>query len=243
MALPIVFCMCLTADRQALTDRAVWSFLRQTRLACYLFILDTGVEPYIVPKLDAADYRKIIITRESSYRGKRVGALRNIAADMNSRADIIAHWDSDDWSHPERLTLQFEDMATTAATGFSNMLFFDSRPERRQAWEYTYADRRRVLGASLMYWRSEWKACPFDESKIEGEERWWPYGTGAHGTNGLEPEPLLIADYHGANTSRYGAGANGVPVIFDQTPAQRAHNPQFRRAPEWDQHCRERMAL
>lgn len=238
--------MCLTADRQQLTDRAVRSFQAQSYENRWLLIFDTGVEPYIPGTRDPL----IVIVRDLAMRGKRIGALRNEAAQLASRADIIAHWDSDDVSHPERLFLQFEDLLGNSATGFRNMLFFDSRPGKTNAWEYTYQMHGRVLGSSLMYWWKTWDQHHFDEAKIEGEESWWPsyvFGnSGCFPTNGVSPKPLLIADYHGANTGNYGAGSNGTPVFFDQTPAQHAAQKaaarwEFRRAPEWDEYCREVM--
>lgn len=249
MSTPSICCVCLTADRQRLTDRAVRCFLSQTYENANLLIYDNGREAYQLPDLDREQSRKIIVCRVDHRPGVTIPRLRNEANGMASGADAIAHFDSDDWSHPERLSLQMEDLAARHCTGFSNMLFFDSREGKKNAWEYTYNDQWLVLGTSLVYWRSIWEGCPFNESKIEGEEKWWP-NCQAHGRNGFElfgtedgrrNRPLMIANYHGGNTGQYGKGANGVPCIFDQTPGQRAQNPQFRRAPEWDQYCQEVM--
>jgi glycosyltransferase involved in cell wall biosynthesis len=249
MSAPLVCCVCLTADRQRLTDRAVRSFLAQTYENRELLIFDSGIVPYDYTRAATASTRIVLVRVDPWPReALRVGGLRNDAIELARGADLIAHWDSDDWSHPERLFLQVEEMATNRATGFSNMLIYDSRGEGN-AWEYSYQDCRRVLGTSLVYWRKTWEAHPFPENKIEGEETWWPDGDGVRGANGIflassfpvmAHRPLMIAEYHGANTGAYGKSAT-TPCIFDQTPAQRAVNPQFRRAPEWDQYCREVM--
>lgn len=242
MSEPSICCLCLTADRQRLTDRAVRSFNSQTYENRWMLIFDTGEHAY-VPAEDI-DGRKVVIVHSPTGRGRRIGALRNEAVDLAARADLIAHWDSDDWSHPDRLLTQMSHAPFTpsGATGFSNMLLFDSRDGKKNSWEYTYQDRRRVLGTSLLYFRSVWQAHPFDEHKIEGEDKNWPDTNGVKGTCGIDSVPLLIADYHGANTGAYGRTvATGTPVLFDQTPAQIAHNPQFRRAPGWDAYAREVM--
>jgi hypothetical protein len=241
MSTPMICCVCLTADRQRLTDRAVRCFLSQSYESKWMLIFDTGKEPYHTPE-DIEKGAPIAICRDNPNPQRTIPALRNEANGLAGRADVIAHWDSDDWSSPSRLFLQVEELTVHQATGFSNMLFFDSRENKGHAWEYAYQDHRLVLGTSLLYWRSAWLAHPFNESKIEGEEKWWPNpATGARGTNGFFTDyPLMIADYHGGNTGQYGK-SDSSPCIFDQTPAQRAHNPQFRRAPEWDSHCREVM--
>lgn len=42
MTQPRVVCLCLTADRPAMTDRAVRCFIDQTYVNKHLLILDTG---------------------------------------------------------------------------------------------------------------------------------------------------------------------------------------------------------
>jgi len=248
MSTPLVCCVCLTADRQRLTDRAARSFLAQTYENRELLIYDNGREAYQLPGLDREQSRKIIVCRVDHRAGVTIPRLRNEANGIASGADVIAHWDSDDWSHQERLAVQMQSIRHHA-TGFSNMLFFDSREGKGNAWEYIYQDHRLVLGSSLMYWRPVWEVNAFNEAKLEGEEKWWPSRDGVYGINGFTADyspphlgsaPLMIADYHGSNTGHYGK-SDSTPCIFDQTPAQRAANPQWRRAPEWDEYCREAM--
>jgi hypothetical protein len=228
----------LTADRQPFTDRAVKCFLSQTYENKYLLIYDTGVEPWKLGPHCANEQNMRYVHDEAN--GRRIGALRNAANSMVS-ADVIAHWDSDDWSAPERLAVQIDMLQSVEATGFSDMVIADTRASRWApgAWAYTYRLPGRVLGSSLCYSRRVWAASHFHEGKTEGEETHWPTQTGVHAVTSFQlshSEPLMVAEYHGGNTGGYGK-ADNCPVIFDQTPAQLAQNPQWRRVPDWDAFC------
>jgi len=269
MTEPSVCCLLLTADRQRFTDRAVECFLSQTYKNAHLLIYDTGEKPYInsAPVLGA--YWPITIVYNPSSRGKKIGALRNEAIDM-VKADIIVHWDSDDWSASRRVEFQvavLEDYEYShgnghAATGYHNLLFLDTRRDgeqsdateqhllvgrglrarKMQAWEYDYlryggsGPMPHVLGSSLVYWRDTWKAAPFVENLSQGEDSRFCKAVEVHAVNGVGllgvDEPMLIAEVHGGNTS----SAYGV---FDRH--QPHVNPEWRRAPEWDDYCRERL--
>jgi len=224
--------MLLTADRQTFTERALRCFLAQTYFSRRLFILDNGVKPFELPAWGCSPLVNYVHLRRTN---ETMGHLRNLACQLiGDRADIIAHWDSDDWNHPERLAVQVNVLETNGAgaTGFHNLLFLDSRQGR--AWEYDHKRTDRVLGTSLMYRRSRWQAFPFDEHKPVGEDTDWHKRVPVLGTNGVTGtlEPLLIAEVHGGNTS-------GVYTVFDRhMPAEQ---PEWRRAPEWDDFCKKRL--
>src|SRR5580698_7588756 len=145
---PSVCCVLLTADRQAFTDRAVKCFLSQTYENKYLLIYDTGVEPWKLGPHCANEPNMRYVHDEAN--GRRVGALRNAANGMVS-ADVIAHWDSDDWSAPERLAVQVSFLSQHPANGFSDIVIADTRrmtePRQPDAWLYTYRLPGRVLGS------------------------------------------------------------------------------------------------
>jgi glycosyltransferase involved in cell wall biosynthesis len=259
MSEPSVTCICLTADRQRFTDRAVGCFLRQTYRRSDLVIYDTGVVAYDLSEelAEAGRMRRMSITvmRNETSRGHAIGALRNEAIDM-TKSDLIAHWDSDDWYAPERIERQVE-AATFGPTviGFHNALFFDTRttspPEgwtkylppgvafdrrfdRRHAWEYdcTRSGLGKVIGSSLMYHRDAWVTRPFNEHLHTGEDNDFEKRFHVQRLQGIVPEPLMIAEVHGANTS-------GVYGVFDNHSP--AFQPEWRRAPEWDAFCRETL--
>jgi glycosyltransferase involved in cell wall biosynthesis len=252
---PSVCCLLLTADRQRFTDRAVACFLSQTYQNAWLLIFDTGEKPYELSHRERHKYLKVVSVYHPGSRGRAVGGLRNEAIDMASNADVIAHWDSDDWSAPTRLEEQVKHLLShthNQATGFHNLLFLDTREVHElsgsykgwaiapmcHAWEYDYgryigpSRNAKVLGTSLVYWRETWKACPFIEHRDTGEDTEWSKVVTTLAVQGVTPEPLLIAEVHGTNTS-------GVYNVFDQY--QPAFQPEWRRAPEWDVYVRKKL--
>lgn len=242
----------LTADRQRFTERAVRCFLSQTYADAHLLIYDTGERPYY-HQLTRSGIGRITVVYNPSARGHKIGALRNEGIDM-VKADIIVHWDSDDWSAPERICYQHSTLQgeNVAAHGFHNLLFLDTRPysaemvgvdrlNRCNGWEYDYRKfagslgRSHVVGSSLAYWRSTWAKTPFSET-VRYEDPDWCKRVPVYATNGVGLDgvnnPLLIAEVHGGNYSNSYA-------VFDNHNS--SVNPEWRRAVEWDEYCRERL--
>jgi len=204
--------------------------------------------------------------------------LRNYANGVENywygKADIICHWDSDDWSHPRRIEEQVALLQASGkeCVGYRDMLFWNhlldagksptlTDGEKRlnlnaggECWLYSNNDPRYCLGTSLCYWRRVWEARPFpDEPKRKGgtgeDVKWlegvkslgassiemsviesdWKAGEVREGNRVLDFSPRMIASIHGGNTQAY-------DLVVGQSPS-------WRRAPEWDAHCRGRMAL
>src|SRR6185436_15303374 len=141
MSNPTVCAMCLVNGRAEMVKRAIKAFKEQTY---------TG-ERWLLSFNDGS--------------GATIGTLRNRAVE-SIRADIIVHWDSDDWSHPRRIEEQVALLQSSGkeCVGYREMLFWDSRecqgraadgssvgPPTRvaAAWLYTNRDTRYCLGASL----------------------------------------------------------------------------------------------
>lgn len=245
MSEPSVCCLCLTADRQRLTDRAVQCFLDQrAAVKRWLLIYDTGQIPYDLPLSAALQSRQqqtsIVVVYSKPNTKRTIGTLRNEALSMCGRAEVIMHWDSDDWSDPRRLEKQYIQLVTegfkVAGVGFHNLLFCDTRmsghdPHYDRAWEYDYFRPDRVVGTSLCYWRLAWERLPFVENRVSGEDTEWHKSVPVRGFNGVG-EPLLIAEVHGSNTSP-------VYAVFDNHSVH--DQKEWRRAPEFDAFCRERL--
>src|SRR5258705_221537 len=117
MSQPLVCCLLLTADRHEMTARAMRCYDAQIYHNRCLFLFDTGREQYGATKA-AAGVPKVYINHQVT-RGvwmpelgsRPVGELRNRAialalSALPERPELIAHWDSDDWSHPLRLAEQ-----------------------------------------------------------------------------------------------------------------------------------------
>jgi hypothetical protein len=168
---PLVTAICLTANRQAFTDRAVACFLGQIYANKRLLILDTGAVPYQLPVLPPEARSSIVVWRTPIPTNTTIGELRNIAVDYARDADIIMHWDSDDWSAPGRMSEQIEAIkGTFEVSGYSNMLFWDY--ERSEAWLYDHRANNRdtyCLGTSLAYRRYAWEQRGFKHTS-SGED-------------------------------------------------------------------------
>lgn len=248
---PHVTCVCLTADRQQYTDRAVGLFLAQSYPNKSLLVLDNGNVPYELP----FTHPDIRISR-IIMQPKSIGALRNIANRKTAEdayaqppaGDIIAHWDSDDYSHPLRLAWQVAHLKDSGkqVVGYRTLLFWDYRlraeykdipsgnylqPTRANAaWLFQHATPGYSVGTSLMYWRKTWEANPFPEKNC-GEDLEWlrdqvGYGNSASVDGFFKDEPAMVAEIHGGNTT-----------------VQTIPGDSWTRKPEWDERLKELMKL
>lgn len=260
MTEPLVCAVMLTANRPELAKRAVAAFRAQTYQNKRLVVLNSG---------------QIDLTLTSAMRGEftahvpntsqvwTIGALRNagaILARAQFDADIICHWDDDDWSHPNRIAEQVALLQATGAdcVGYNEMLFWDQRGgvgwphihlngdecpgcEYRQAWRYSNPNPRYALGTSLCYWRRVWEARPFPDLH-HGEDTEWIRGLNCVGMSGLQVQfsltvptsPRMIARIHSGNSS-----SAYDPIEMARHNVLPRSERQWSRVPEWDQVCRE----
>lgn len=134
---PSVCAVCLTADRQAYTDRALRCYQASTYPNRRLLILDSGMTPY-TPSWPQGTTSNVEICRmEPLAKGGQpwtIGALRNEANEI-ADADIIIHMDSDDYSYPYRISEQVAALQELQAqgqhvdaVGDRNVTFWDSIP-------------------------------------------------------------------------------------------------------------------
>ncbi len=191
-----------------------------------------------------------------------IGELRNRANGWMyaSDADIMIHWDDDDWSHPNRIAEQVALLQASGkqVVGYRDMLFWRDGKEflaqyskedagieqlPGKAWLYSNNDPRYCLGTSLCYWRSTWEHRPFADIS-RGEDKAWLREVDSLGVSSMlvrnadsdgvsnvyhdQCKPRMIASIHSGNH-----------VVYE--PERHQHN--WKRVPEWDQHCRETMAL
>lgn len=239
---PTVWCLCLTADRQEFTTRAILSFNAQSYKKSWMMLFDSGMEMYKPPA--GLDMSRVAHCRRRYSSSQTVGALRNEAIALIPPLVVVAHWDSDDYSHPERLAVELDCLEGgmgNEVVGFHNLLFFDNRiaqlvKGKGAAWEYDYKRLKqagpsaKVIGTSLMYFREVWQRRPFTTLKTSGEDTDWTKQLNVTALNGVATEygPLMIAEVHGRNTS-------GVYQVFDKHDPR--INAEWRRAPEYDSLC------
>jgi glycosyltransferase involved in cell wall biosynthesis len=250
MKQPTVVCVMLANGRNTMVERALSSFRAQTYKGKRLLIWDTtqaldryhGQLPVFVRSCLRPDNESLT----EDVPGFSIGQLRNRAVERAcSRAcsygnpDIICHWDSDDWSHPERIAEQvaFLQLSGKDCVGYNSMLFWDTTPGQfAAAWEYDSHTPPYCMGTSMMYWRKAWEARPFPDL-AKGEDTVWQAGIRRAAVSAIHPEPRMIASIHGGNVSSR---------IVHPEPPKPGRPPRvdcWRRVPEWDNFCARIMNL
>ena len=114
----LVSCIMPTGNRQSLIMMAIDCFLRQDYPNKELIVLDDGVSPTSVPSHPSIRY----------FREPKsvVGAKRNRCAELSS-GEIIIHFDDDDWSAPNRVSVQVQRLQESglAFSGFNDLYFYE----------------------------------------------------------------------------------------------------------------------
>ncbi len=266
---PTVCAVMLTRDRPEYALRAVRCFSAQNYERKRLLIYDTGRPSmerlaFWKPFLQAGFIHALI----ANGHDMTVGGLRNQANRESCdtfKADIIIHADDDDYSHPNRIAEQVALLQSSGSdsVGYREMLFWrepipGSLPHGQAeygcgcesciggAYLYSNPDPSYCLGTSLCYWRKTWERNPFSERnganpRIRAEDREFLRGIKSVGVSAnitviaypgvidiALNEPRMIARIHAGNAQHY-------------TEAWSTSH-SWRRAPEWDERCREIMA-
>lgn len=181
MTNPSVTMVALYADRPEFAEAILKVFRSQTYENKWLLIYDNGRQPF-PGWLERLEPREALVS--DLGRTAAIGELRNFA-NTCAASDIIVHGDSDDWSHPNRITEQVARLQASGAdvVGFNEMLFWregkrlttseslavylhDGMTSMRlpgEAWLYkAAAGLTPALGTSLCYWRKTWERKPFN---------------------------------------------------------------------------------
>ena len=241
---PLVVAVCLTRNRPKMLERAVSCFRAQTYPNCKMLIWDTSERG---PSLGDGGADQRVFHCFPPIEGRHIGALRNAAnaaaiSQAGPHAEIICHFDDDDWSSPTRIAEQvalLQACPQALCVGYREMLFWDSRRQPKhqpfeydtlggESWVYTNPDRRYVTGTSMCYWAHAWRVEHFQDRPHEDHKWWLKHHDKCVGIE-LAPVPQMIAAIHGGNTS----------PAYDAEKMRRAK--EWRRAPEWDNYCKEQM--
>ena len=130
--------------------------------------------------------------------GITLGAKRNLVCSL-THGDWIAHFDSDDFSAPDRLRFQMDLLAASEKmiTGFGTMLFWDIAT--KQAKRYKPAIKNYVCGTSFFYRKSFWTMNPFRDRQLASDN-----GMIYPVLSQFLPSPetqFIVARIHGGHTS------------------------------------------
>lgn len=180
-----------------------------------------------------------------------VGNHRNAANKKTPEDCIIAHWDDDDWSHPNRLAEQVALLQSSGAeaVGYHDMVFWDTTPLQSQAWLYQHGGDRYALGTSLMYWRKTWDRVKFPDTS-KGEDTLWLREVKCKSVSSVDKLDVIVNVTLHHNPPKVwpyaeGHGPRMIAEIHGSNTSSRIHrdSDQFTRIPELDSYCMERMKL
>jgi glycosyltransferase involved in cell wall biosynthesis len=188
---PLISCIMPVRNRQEFIAGALACYRAQTWHRKELIIVDNSDEPIRRAVVDYVDRYEYV-----GPEPKTVGWMRNRCCE-NAAGELIAHWDSDDWSHPNRLTEQYKLIIAQQAglVGYRSMPFIDE--DRREAWIYE-GERNFALGTSFFYSRTFWRAHKFGNLAVaEDGDLLQRVG----GAVSVPAKDRMVARIHGANTS------------------------------------------
>lgn len=244
--------------------RAIRSFQAQTYQNKRMLIVNSGLGPQIK---ETADIKERCFIGADAMT---IGALRNLGNGDASEADILIHFDDDDWSHSARIAEQVALLQASGkeAVGYREMLFWRDRIPAKvahditamiaqfpseafplpahlrlhgpEAWLYSSGNPRMCLGTSLCYWRSVWERRPFEDKQV-GEDAAWLLGVDSFGVPAFEP---VVYNGPPVNARMIASihGGNTSPA-YQHLEACQAQGEAWKRVPHWDSHCRNVMGL
>lgn len=195
-----VTCIMPTRNRREWVPRAIRLFKAQTYHNLELLILDNG------------DSIRDLVPYDSSIRYARVegkqtiGQLRNYANQL-SAAEYIAHWDDDDWYHPERIAEQ------VAALGEKQVCIYERimMAGDGKAWEYNGKLPSQIPGTSLLYRRSWWDSNRFPALRAGEDTRFSERA--AKVSIGLDGRGRCVASIHDKHTSPRMLGGENYKMV------------------------------
>ncbi len=198
----MVTCVCPTGpSRSEWLVKSIDCFLKQTYEDRELLLV---VEPGYIPKVP--DDGRIRVLEVPHLM--RLGAKRNFAC-LNA-AELIAHWDDDDWSAPGRLTDQVERLQASgkAVTGYSLMKFTDGK----NWWRYQ-GDRTWPLGTSLLFTKEWWGKHPFPDVQVASDNTFITMARQAGQVCYAETGDRMYATVHAGNMTKRSYGNNSFYPI------------------------------
>jgi glycosyltransferase involved in cell wall biosynthesis len=184
-----------TYNRRRFVGQAIWYFLRQDYAPCELIIIDDGEDAVadLVPDDERIHY--VHLPERLS-----VGAKRNLACEM-SHGELIAHWDDDDWTAPQRLSVQVAELTASGADvcGARELLYY--RLNEGEAWLYRYpADQRPwLVGGTLLYRRAAWVKHRF-ANRYVGEDSAFVWQFPPDRLHAIDDTSWYVAVMHDHNT-------------------------------------------
>ena len=186
-----VTCLCLTRNRRNWLPQAIQCFLNQTYQDRELLIVSDGEHIRdLIPEVPGL-IRHIVVPDQTL-----IGTKRNIGCDLSS-GDLIAHWDDDDFSGPQRLDKQVPRLAagSISVTGYHSLPFTDGT----NWWQYSGTPDF-AIGASLLFRRSWWERNPFEARQVGEDNAFVRRARDNRQILGVDDEGTMAITIHPGNT-------------------------------------------
>lgn len=183
MKVSVLLC---THNSRALLPIAIESYLSQDYENKELMVIDDGDDLIadMVKGIPGVHYHLV--------PAQNLAEKRNVAIRL-AKGDIIVHFDSDDWSGPQRIVHQVKALGNHKVVGYNKAWWYDTR--RKVA---TYASCG-LWGATLCYDRQWALEHPWDETQTSCEDAWFLMHTRA---GELEGGENFVALAHEGNAPR-----------------------------------------
>jgi len=146
------------------------------------------------------------------FSDKPIGAKRNNLCNQ-AKADIIIHFDSDDYYSPDYVSKSVAHLVKTGAdiTGLSSAYFYNPRKWLKR---YDYGGSQGyALGATFCYWRKTWEAKPFREIS-NGEDFYFMDGNIVNPHRHIDTFVAIVHDDNTTGTQKY-KGRKYTPLMAD----------------------------
>lgn len=193
-------------DRQEWAKQTVQCFAEQNYSNKILLIIDDQDDPCFPNPHDVkvTDVHFIGCPTRLS-----IGTKRNIGGEWAKQvgATYIAHYDTDDWSAPTRISEQIALLETSGKSlcGLDSLIFYDPQVKRAGLW----ADAGNCCGTSMVYRVDWWEKHRFPEvTKLNGQVVAWGEDNAfrnmaqdAQQYVALRSHSLMVARAHKGNTN------------------------------------------
>lgn len=195
----LVSCILPTKNRAVFIPQAIRSYQSQTYPHKELIIVDNGNDQTesLIP-LDDPSIRYVHVSKPQT-----TGDMRNLCA-SHARGEYICHFDSDDWSAPERVKDQVTRLGVFGVlTGYHSMLFYDVRSGKCYRWTMP-SQTRYALGTSLCYRQTWWLCHPFRPLRVGEDTRFFQqaYREASRLVPTVAADQMMVARVHDQQTSR-----------------------------------------